>query len=67
MTIREITENVETYVLDIMQGRRRGFIASSMLSFLFVLSRLFRGIVKVRDACICHIGNISDEHGVCGV
>ena len=48
MSLRDFTENAEFYLLDVAEGRRRGFIPSCILGSLFFLSRLFRGIVKTR-------------------
>ena len=46
--IRNWTENFETFVLEVIFEQRKGKRAAIMRGFLFVLSKLFEGIVKLR-------------------
>ena len=48
MTIRELSEKVETFVLDVINGKRKDRGARVFSAFLFVLSRVFRSIVQLR-------------------
>jgi tetraacyldisaccharide 4'-kinase len=48
MTIRELSENIETFVLDVINGKRKDRSARIFSTFLFLLSRLFRAIVQFR-------------------
>jgi tetraacyldisaccharide 4'-kinase len=46
--IRNWTENFETFVLEVIFEQRKGKRAALMRGFLFVLSRIFEGLVKLR-------------------
>ncbi|MCM8538225.1 MAG: tetraacyldisaccharide 4'-kinase [Lentisphaeraceae bacterium] len=48
MTTRELAEKVETFVLDVINGKRRDRSAQIFSGFLFLASRLFRAIVQLR-------------------
>src|SRR4051812_49299959 len=47
-TLRVWTETVETFVLDVIIGERRGKAAAVVRFLLFVLSKIFIGAVKAR-------------------
>lgn len=47
-TIRTWLENVETFALEVILGQRKGKRATLLLSFLFVLSKVFAVAVKIR-------------------
>ncbi len=46
--LRGWSENVETFVLEVISGQRRGKRAETLRFGLFLLSKLFHGIVKTR-------------------
>jgi len=48
MTVREILEKTEQYVVQIINGRRQTYYDQWFRSFLFCLSRLYRNIVQLR-------------------
>ena len=48
MTTRELAEKIETFVLDVISGKRKDRYAQIFSGFLFILSRVFRGIVQLR-------------------
>lgn len=48
MSLRDLTEKTETYVLSVIEGRRRDRTAKIVSGILFALSRVFRGIVQIR-------------------
>lgn len=47
-TLRAWTESLETFVLEVIFGQRRGKRAALLRTSLFVLSRVFAGAVKAR-------------------
>jgi len=47
--IRLLTEHTETFVLEVMANKRHGFAAGCARGPLWILSRLFIAIVKVRQ------------------
>lgn len=49
-TIQAWTESTETFVLEVIFGQRRGKRATALRSVLFLLSKVFEGIVKLRGA-----------------
>ncbi len=46
--MRHFRENIEQFVLDVIQGRRKGKRARVLLGALFVLSKVFHAAVQVR-------------------
>jgi len=48
MTIREVIEKTEQYVVEIVGGRRRTRLDTCFCAFLFCLSRMYRGLVQLR-------------------
>lgn len=48
--IQAWTESTETFVLEVIFGQRRGKRAAALRSVLFLLSKVFEGIVKLRGA-----------------
>ena len=47
-TLRNWTENLETFVLEVIFEQRAGFAASVTRGGLFALSKVFTGVVKLR-------------------
>ncbi len=54
MTIREVIEVAEQYVVDLMEGRRRSRYDKLFCAFLFCLSRLYLNLVQLRLALYDH-------------
>jgi tetraacyldisaccharide 4'-kinase len=50
MSIRELTEKLETLILDVIKGKRKERSMRIFSGFLFVVSRLFRAIVQFRHS-----------------
>lgn len=46
--LRAWSENIETFVLEVIFEERRGALANVVRAFLFTLSKLFEGAVKLR-------------------
>ena len=46
--IRNWIENFETFVLEVIFEQRKGKRAAIMRGFLFMLSKVFEGLVKLR-------------------
>ena len=47
--LRSWSESIETFVLEVISGQRRGKRAEALRFILFLLSKLFHGIVKLRS------------------
>jgi len=47
-TLRNWTENLETFILEVIFGERKGFAASMTRGGLFALSKVFKGVIKLR-------------------
>lgn len=47
-TLRTWLENIETFALEVILGQRKGKRAAALLSVLFVLSKVFAVLVKIR-------------------
>ena len=48
MTLRELAEKAETYIIELLEGRCRSHWDRAVLAILFVLSQVYRGIVLLR-------------------
>ena len=48
MTLRELAEKAETYIIELLEGRCRSHWDRAGLAILFVLSQVYRGIVLLR-------------------
>ncbi|MFA5206165.1 MAG: tetraacyldisaccharide 4'-kinase [Lentisphaeria bacterium] len=48
MTLRELAEKAETYIIELLEGRCRSHRDRVALGCLFALSQLYRGIVQLR-------------------
>ena len=48
MTARELSEKLETFVLEVISGKRKDSWAKFFSVVLFVLSRVFRSLIQLR-------------------